>query len=94
MHVCKHFEFILVAFATLVNAYSDKIITTNSPKSHNSEKNMHSIQSLSIVLVPFAYNAVIMLNAYAFLLCWHNRLKPSHCYSHVANVCSKMSLIP
>ena len=69
MYVYKHFEFIVVAFGTLVNAYFDEIITTNSPKSHNSVKNMCFIQILPIVLAILAYYAGIMLNAYAFLLC-------------------------
>ena len=34
-------EFIFAAFATLVNGYFDKIITTDSPKPHNPVKNMY-----------------------------------------------------
>ena len=30
----KHFEFIFVAFTTLISTFFDKIITTDSPKSH------------------------------------------------------------
>ena len=30
----KHFEFIFVAFATLISTLFDKITTTDSPKSH------------------------------------------------------------
>ena len=79
-YVYKHFEFIFIAFATLVNAYFDKITTIDSPKSHNPVKIMHFIQILSILLAIFNYYADIMLNAFAFLLCsklcWHNRLKP------------------
>ena len=41
MYVYKHCEFIFVVFATLVNAYFGKIITTDSPKSHNPVKIMH-----------------------------------------------------
>ena len=61
MHVCKHFEFIFVTFATSVNAYFDKIITADSPKSHNSVKNIHIIQILSVVLALFANYTGIML---------------------------------
>ena len=78
-YVHKQFEFISIAFTTLVNAYFGKIITTDSPKSHNPVKNMYFIQILSIVLAILAYYAGIMLNAFVFLLCsklcWHNRLK-------------------
>ena len=80
IYLYQHFEFIFVTFATLVNAYFDKIITTDSPKSNNPVKSVHFTQILSIVLATFAYYAGIMLNAVAFLscskLCWHNRLKP------------------
>ena len=80
MYEYKHFEFILVAISTLVNAYFDQIITNDSPKSHNLVKNMYFIQILSIVLAVVAYYAGIMLSTSAFLLCsklcWHNRLKP------------------
>ena len=68
MYVNKHFEFIFVAFGTLINAYLDEIITTNTPKSHDPVKNMYFIQIVSIVLAILAYYAGIMLNAYAFLL--------------------------
>ena len=72
-YVYKHFEFIFVAFATYLNAYFDKIITTDSPKSHNPVKNVHFPQTLSIVLE--------IADCFATLLCskscWHNRLKPS-----------------
>ena len=30
----KHFEFIFVAFATLISTFFDKIIAADSPKSH------------------------------------------------------------
>ena len=43
-YVYKHFEFIFVAFATLFNTHFDKIITTNSPKSHNPVKNVQFCQ--------------------------------------------------
>ena len=77
IYVYEHFEFIFVAFATLVNTYFDKIIAKDSPKSHNPVKSMHFIQILSIVLEIIAYYATgIMLSAFAFLLCsnicWHN----------------------
>ena len=79
MYVHKQFEFIFVAFITLVNTYFGKIITTDSPKSHNPVKNMYSIPIFSIVQAIVAYYVGIMLIAIAFLLCsklcWHNRLK-------------------
>ena len=54
-YVHKQFEFNFVAFTTLVNAYFGKIIITDSPKSHNPEKNMYFIQIMSIVLAILAY---------------------------------------
>ena len=78
-YVYEHFKFMFVAFATLVNAYFDNIITTVSPKSHNPVKSVHVIQILSIVLAIVTYYVGIMLNAFAFplcsKLCWQNRLK-------------------
>ena len=79
-----HFEIIFVAFATLFNTYIyiyiyiDKIITTDSPKSHNPVKSVHFIQIVSIVLAIVAYYAGIMLNAFILCsrFCQHNRLKP------------------
>ena len=69
IYLYENFEFIFVAFATLFNTHFDKIIATDSPKSHNPVKSVHFIQILSIVLAIFAYYAGIMLNAFAFLLC-------------------------
>ena len=86
-HVYKHFELIFVAFATLFNTRFDKIITTDSPKSHNPVKSVHFIHILPIMLAIVAYYAGIMLNAFIILLCsklcWHNTnsLKPSISYS-------------
>ena len=56
-YVCKHFKLIFGAFATLFNTCLDKIITTDSLRSHNPVKSVHFIQFLPI-----------MLNAFAFLL--------------------------
>ena len=69
MYVYECFEFIFVVFVTLVNTYFDKIIATDSPKSHNPVKNVLFIQILSMVMANVAYYAGIMLNAFAFLLC-------------------------
>ena len=44
----------LLHFSTLVNTYFDKIITANSPKSHNAVKSIHFIQIMSIVLAIIA----------------------------------------
>ena len=41
MYVYEQFEFIFIAFVTLVNACFDKIITTDSPKSQNPAKSVH-----------------------------------------------------
>ena len=65
LFICKYvydcFEF-FVAFATSVNQYNfDKIIITNSSKSHNPVLTMHFIQTLSII--SYASNFC--------LLCWH-----------------------
>ena len=40
-----------VAVGTLFNTHFDKIITADSPSSHNLAKSVHFIQNLSIVLV-------------------------------------------
>ena len=82
MYINSQNSFLLhLQITTLVNAYFGKIVTTDSPKSHNPVKNVHFIQILSIVLAIVAYYAGIMLIAFAFLLCsklcWHNRLKPN-----------------
>ena len=69
MYIAKQFEFIFVPFKTSKNAYFDKIITTDSPKSYTPVKNVYFTQILSIVLAIFAYYAGIMLNAFVFLLC-------------------------
>ena len=68
-YVYEHFEFIFAAFATLVDTYFNKIITTDSPKSHNPLKSVYFIQVLSIVLAIVAYSAGIMVSAFAFPLC-------------------------
>ena len=47
----------------------DKIITIDSPKSHNPVQSVHFIQILSIMLAIFAHYAGIMLDAFAILLC-------------------------
>ena len=57
----QHFELIFATFSTLVNAYFDKIITTNSPKSHNPVKNMYFIQFLPIML---ALCSMLLLSYY------------------------------
>ena len=68
MYVHKQFEFIFVAFTTLVNGYFDKIIATDSPKSHNPMKNMHFIPIFSIVqaLLPImlALCSILLLSYY------------------------------
>ena len=46
-YVYKHFEFTFVAFETFFNTHFDKIITTDSSKSHNPMKSVHFIQILS-----------------------------------------------
>ena len=75
-------SFLFVAFTNLHNSNFEKIITTDSPKSHNPMKRVvHFIQILSIVLAVVAYYAGIMLIAFAFplysILRWHNRPKPT-----------------
>ena len=59
----EHFEFIFVAFATLVITYFDKIITIDLPKSQFCEK------------CAFYTNFVNCSDNFC-LLRWHNRLKP------------------
>ena len=77
MYVYKHFKFIFVSLVTLFNTHFDKMITTDSLKSHNPVKSVHCTQILSVVLAIFAYYPDIIFNVFAFLLwsklCWHNR---------------------
>ena len=79
MYVYECFEFIFVAFVTLVNMYYNKIITTDSPKSHNPVKNVHFIQIVSVMLAIVAYYAQCFCFPIMLKLCWHNRLKPKLC---------------
>ena len=61
IYVYKHFEFIFVAFPNLYNLNFDKIITIDSPKSHNRMKRVvHFIQICQLCwqLLPI----IIMLN--------------------------------
>ena len=57
-YVYWHFQFIFAAFATVVNACFDKIITTDSPKPHNPVK--------TCILHNFVSSAGNFC-----LLCWH-----------------------
>ena len=68
MYVYKHFKFIFVSLVTLFNTHFEKMITTDSLKSHNPVKSVHCTQILSIVLAIFAYYPGIILNVFAFLL--------------------------
>ena len=61
LNVYKHVEIILFAFATLVNAHFDKIVTTDSPKSHNPVKNMQCV----------FYKFCQLCSGNFCLLCWH-----------------------
>ena len=58
----KHLEIIFAAFATLVNDFFDKIITTNSPKSHNPVKIICILQFLPIMLL---LCSMLLLSCYA-----------------------------
>ena len=79
IHVYKRFEFISVAFATLVNTHFDKILSKDSPKSHN-PVNVYIYTNF----VNCAGNFCVLCWHYAqcfchpiiLKLCWHNRLKP------------------
>ena len=68
MYIYKHFEFIFVAFATMVNTYFDKIITTDLPKSHNPVISVHYINFINCFAI-FAYYvalySMLLLSYYA-----------------------------
>ena len=74
VYVYKHFEFIFVAFATLVNTYS-------LPQIYPNLTILWKCAFYANFVATFAYYAGIMLNAFALplcsKLCWHNRLKPN-----------------
>ena len=62
------FEFIFVIFATLIDAYFDKIITTDSPKFCNPVKSAFSIKfQLCWQLLPImlALCSMLLLSHYA-----------------------------
>ena len=67
MHVYKHFEFIFVAFATLFSTHFDKIITTDSPKSHNSYAFYTIFYQLYWQCLPImlALRSILLLSYYA-----------------------------
>ena len=58
--IYEHFEFIFVAFSTLVNTYFDKIITSGFTQISQSCEVCTFMQTLSIVLSIFAYYAGIL----------------------------------
>ena len=67
--------FLLYLQSSFCQYIFDKIITTESPKSHNPVQNMYCIQILSFMLVLCSVTFVTLLCS---KLCWHNWLKPRH----------------
>ena len=61
-YLYEHFEFIFATFATLVDTYFGKVITTDSPKCHNPLKSVYLCwQYLPIML---ALCSMLLLSHY------------------------------